>query len=392
MSIQTPIAYLAGGKLFLKRPGADAAPIESQYAQEVIDDAMRSRQRNEWKTRSQTGRIMSGGTPWGGGDPSDPSTRRVEITGVTQGPQAGALIYALEMDRVGGLFSYDVEEAHEQRLYHHNQFRARHLARDPMEPRVAFSLASDDGGSNIAVIGADGRGMQIVTEGDSLDEAPSWVPESTSRLVFQSAGLGRNQAGHVVGTGPSAVQQLDLDREDLTTLLEDDRTDYLLPRMTADGILYCIRRPYQVVRGTSVVGIVKDALLLPVRLLWAVFGFLNFFSLMFSGKPLTTAGGPKREGPDPRHLLLWGKVIDAERAEKLARDGEAASLVPKDWKLIKRTPSGEEHVVAEGVVSFDLTPDGGVIYTNGSAVFHVSPQGRRETLCRARMIEHVAVA
>ena len=48
-------------------------------------------------------------------------------------------------------------------------------------------------------------------------------------------------------------------------------------------------------------------------LVWAIMGFLNFFSMMFANKPLMTAGGPKREGPNPRHVMLWGKMIDAEK-------------------------------------------------------------------------------
>jgi hypothetical protein len=126
--------------------------------------------------------------------------------------------------------------------------------------------------------------------------------------------------------------------------------------------------------------------------LWAIFGFQIFFSTLFTGKPLMTAGGPTRAGPSPRHLMLWGKLVDAERAEHAARKGEPASLVPKDWALVRRSSDGREEVLAEGVLSFDLHPDGGVVYTNGSAVYHRAADGRREQLCEGRLIEHVMLA
>jgi hypothetical protein len=132
--------------------------------------------------------------------------------------------------------------------------------------------------------------------------------------------------------------------------------------------------------------------LIPVRLVFAVFGFLNFFSLMWSGKPLTTAGGPAREGPNPRYMMLWGKLIDAEKAERASRKGEPAALVPKDWELVRRGRDGDEEVLAQSVVSFDLCDDGGVVYTDGNTVYHLTPSGRRQRLCQGKMIEHVLAA
>lgn len=386
------VAYLANGKLFLKQEGQSALPIESQFAQEMIEQAIRSRERNEWKTRSQTGRLMSGRPLLGDTDDEDPTARRIHISGITRGDPEGTLLYALDTDRVGGLFLYDPSEGSERRLFHNPNFRARHLSRHPAWGMVAFSLHADDGTSSIAVMEMNGSGLQTVTEGDSLDESPAWIPGTESKLVFQSAGIGRDPAGHIAGIGPYAVQLLDLDQGDLTTLLEDPAKDFLLPRMAGNGSLYFIRRPYQPVRHTPILAILKDALLLPVRLVWAVFGFLNFFSLMFGGKPLMTAGGVKREGPSPRHMLLWGKVIDAERAERQAKAGSPAALVPRDWELVCRSPAGAETVLAQSVISFDLCDDGGVVYTNGTGVYYRTSDGQTESVCDGRMIEHVVIA
>lgn len=382
------IAYLAGGKLYVKSEGREAQLIESAFAQEMIEDALRRRQKDEWKTRSQTGRIMAGGGLFGGSI-VEGETRRIHISGVTHGRRPGELLYALDTDQTGGLFTYDLTEKREQRLYHDHRFQATHLARHPTLPLLAFSKRQDDGTAAIAVINLDTNELNTATEGDSLDEAPAWVPGDGKRLVFQSAGVARNQQGALAGIGPYAVQELELDADEMETLAEDTKRDYLLPRMTGDGSLYYLRRPYQGLPRASAWGLLRDIVMLPVALVMALFGFLNFFAMMFSGKPLMTSGGPKREGAEPRHLLLWGKMIDAERAERKARKGEPASLVPDDWELVRRNGNAET-VLCGGVVSWDLCEDGSVVYTNGSAVYHRQADGKRTLLAEGKLVEHVA--
>lgn len=80
------------------------------------------------------------------------------------------------------------------------------------------------------------------TEGDSFDLAPRWAPGPRRRIVFRSAGVGRDVAGRICGIGPSAVQELDLESGEMECLAD---YDLLGPQKTADGTLYYIRRPYQ---------------------------------------------------------------------------------------------------------------------------------------------------
>jgi hypothetical protein len=390
------IAYLSDSKLFLKRPDAPSARlIQSPFAQDMIDRANRDRQRNEWKANSAGWQSSSRGPfALAGMGASNGDTRKILVTGLSRGPQPHELLYALETESVGGLFQYDSTNDEERRLFHRQQFRARDLARHPAEDLIALSNRYDDGTANIALMPPNGKGLRDVTEGDSVDEAPAWVPGVAKTLVFQSAGIGRNQAGHPVALGAYAIQQLDLEKDQFTTLLEDDQTDYLIPRLTADGTLYVIRRPWQPHgHDTPTVGkMALDALLFPVRLAAAVVGFLNFFSVMFSNQPLITAGGPKKDGPSTRYLQFWGKWIDAEKQlRKAERQGPDASLVPDTWQLIRRPKDGDEQTLAKGALCFDLAPDGSIVYTNGRAVYHLDPAGKRTTLCTDKMIERLIV-
>jgi hypothetical protein len=136
--------------------------------------------------------------------------------------------------------------------------------------------------------------------------------------------------------------------------------------------------------------VAADVLLFPFRLAVAVVHFLHFFSLMFARKPLITAGGPPKEGPDARYLMLFGKVIDAEKALRDSGKGDAG-LVPKTWELVRRGEGGKETILARGVVCFDLCGDGGVVYTNGTRVLHLTADGVTHELCSGKMIERVSV-
>jgi hypothetical protein len=239
---------------------------------------------------------------------------------------------------------------------------------------------------------ADGSDLAEVTEGDVVDAAPSWVPGVGRRLVYQSAGVGRTRDGHVAGMSPFAIRRIDLDQGTVETLAEDPKHDLLGPRVNEAGDLFYIRRPHAGPPRATFLGATKDFLLFPARLLFALFQWLNFFTARYSGKPLTTAGGPRKEGADLRQMMVWGNLIDAEQAarESAARGDDTPDLVPSTWHLVRTSASGETTTLAKGVLSFDVGPSGSVLYTNGSAVYWLA-EGARTRLCVEPQIEQVVL-
>ena len=379
-------AYLAEDKLYVRE--AEGAPrlIESTFAQNAVDRGNRDRQRNAWKAGSP-GEGFARQMMWNARQ-IDPAARIVQTTALAA--NGVELYYAMNIDSMGGLFVYDTKEENERRLLHRKDMRLADLCRHA-DGTLAMSLQMPDGTANIATLDPGGRGVRELTEGDSIDQAPFWMPGQRRRLLFQSAGVGRNRYGHLAGTGPYAIQQLDLENGELSTVLEEQKSDHLMPKMTADGTLHFIRRPYEPHGGPiSPWKLAGDILLFPYRLARALLGFGNFFSLMFSGKPLITAGAPTREPLDRRHLMLFGKLIDAEKALHDAKEGDAPSLVPSSWELVRRAADGTEKTLAKSVLAYDLCPDGGILYTNGSSVFHLEAAGKSQRLCDGTMIEHVA--
>lgn len=385
MGSEPAVAYIAEGKLYLKEGAAPARLLDSPFVQGILDRVSRDRQRNDWK--SGTWQLSRALVPMPNAG-AVAEVRRVQYTGISRGDGNRQLVYAIDTDHVGGLFAFDIADGLERRLFHRNQFRANDLVRHPTDGTLALSLRKEDGSACIATLSAEGKGLKEITEGDSLDEAPSWVG-SERVLLFQSAGIARDDRGLHRIQGPYAIQRLDLDRGDLTTVAEDERFDYLTPRQGSDGAIYYIRRPYQMLTPMSLGRAILDVVLFPYRVARAIVHFLNFFSIMFAQKPLLTAGGPRREGPDARYLMLWGKMIDAEKALNASKKAGGTSLVPETWELVRRDGSGVEEVLARGVLAFDVCTAGGVVFTNGSTISYCNASGEVSQLAAGRMIERV---
>src|SRR5882724_6323093 len=156
-----------------------------------------------------------GGCLLRGTQQKDPAEMRVVITRACWSSQSGRWLYALETDDIAGLFALDADGTQEQRLFHTSDFDFRDLSAEPAGDLVACSLVRGEF-SNLAVIRVDGKDFNEITEGDSVDLAPSWIPGKTRTLVFQSAGIARNQKGQHSGRGPFAIQELSLDTGDMT--------------------------------------------------------------------------------------------------------------------------------------------------------------------------------
>lgn len=380
-------AYVSQGKLHLKDGDGEVRLIESQFAQAVRERAVEIHDRNAWKTQGSGARFMSGGLLWGAPQ-QDPAALPMAITGVSRGHADDQLVYALDTREISGIFRLDDHAGSEQRLLHTADFRVGRLNSSPGADRMVCALTRKRGNSCIAVMRGDGSELTDVTQGDAVDDAPHWLPGSANELVFQSAAIGRDHNGLAAAQGPFAIQKLNLDAGEIKTLAEDPGYDFLAPQLAADGALYYIRRPYLNPReGPGFLRALLDLALLPFRLLYAVFQYLNFFTARYTGNTLTSAGGARQKGADLRQMMIWGNLMEASRAT--ANGDEPSGLVPKTWELIRRSPEGKIESLARQVVSFDLCPDGSIVYSNGSAVYHRPNGGPATVVARDGLIEQV---
>ena len=376
----TEFAFVAGGRLHVSLAGTPPRALDSTFADTVRDRAHQIHKRHSWKGEGSQGGF--GALAWGR-QPTGPPAVSSRVTGVTRGAGAGDILYALEIDRLTAVCVADPRSGSERRLLHGSRTRIRDLCARPGRDEIACAVVHDDGTASIALMSADASDVREVTEGESLDLHPSWAADGTARIAYQSAGLGRDAAGRAAGFGRFEVHVLDLDRGSLDTLAADPAADLERPRLGPDGALYYLSRPRSAPAG-SVLRMAKDLLLLPARLLYALFQYLNFFSARYTGKPLTTAGGPKAKQGDLRRMLEWANIVDAQAAGGEDDTGG----VPRSHRLV-RSRGGVTETVASGVACFDLAGDGSLVYATGSAIFRVAAGGRPARLCDAEAVDAV---
>jgi hypothetical protein len=360
------LAFLSKGKLHVRREGATQT-IQSEYARTVRERAISIERRHAWKTQGRGARFLGGawGTPQG-----DPSEFPVRITGVAPKASTSELVYSLETDAVSGIFALN-PEGQERRLFHTADFRLRQIALHPDGHTLTASIFHNDFRSNIAVLQLEGSDFSEVTEGDSFDQAPTWVQGEGRRIVFQSAGIGRDAAGRFGEIGAFAIQELDLDSGNLESIAEQDKFNLFAPRKTADGTLYYIRNPHDTGKPkTGPLPLLLDTLLFPFRMGNAIFQYFNLFSMMYTGKPLTNAKGGLQKMMDQRRMMIEGNLAAAMGTlRNNAGDDERNWSVPSSWELVRMKPNSAPEVVASGVLSYDFASDGSIVYSSGGSLY-----------------------
>jgi hypothetical protein len=378
------IAYLAQGKIRVKAGSESPRTIESVFGNSIRDKAVRAQQKNSWKATGNDGSPF-GAMLWG--KATAPTDIPLVITSICSSHQPGAFLYSLESGSLCALLEVTGNGTDEQRLWNDNNIQLRHVSISRETGDMVFSALHQNGTANIGVKAQGQGGFKELTEGDSFDTAPRWVPGEGTKIVFQSAGIGRNIRGQFLKLGPFSIQQLDAERSEIITVLEDPKFDYLAPQVLADGRMFYIRRPYAAHLRFNPLIMLKDMVLFPFRVLFAIFQFLNFFSAAFTGHKLTSAGGPKGQDLDLKQMMIWGNLVRARPDADTQEEG--ADLVPKSWELRCRTANGKTETLAAGVLAYDTDADGNVIFTNGSAIFLLQPDGRKQAILRERLVQQV---
>jgi len=377
------VAFVARGKVFSGGPGRPLSEIHSKHVQAIADRAERSRAMHAWKEGTTFGIRAGGELRQSAGDAVPLQATAVQFV------DQNRLLYFLRDHSAGGLFERNLVDGSEKRLLHRQNLLLDDLRVDLASGKLLASQLSKNGAASIVSMELNGDGYRELTAGDTIDASPAFVPGKPSEVLFQSAGLARTQQGHVLAQGPFSIQHLDIARGALTSVCDDPRFDHLQPRAVPSGDLLFIRRPYEPVRYRTSDALL-DTLYFPFRVLRALFHYLNFFSLMYARKPLTSASGPEVEA-DLKAILVKGRRIDAETAlRKRAFVSGVPSLVPATWQLVRRTPTGEEHVLAKHVVAYDVAPDGTVLFSNGNGVFAVGTDGAASVVLRDRLVGEIA--
>jgi hypothetical protein len=363
-------AFISDGRLYLREPDGQVREIESHFVKEKMQRSEKQRSTNSWKSESANDDVFSAGSLWGN-QSNNPAFVPFRFKNVIPADE-NSIYYVMTNNHVTGLFRYTFKDDEELRLFHKNEFVEHGMDYSSKNEQFVAAVQEEDGRVNLQLLDAEGKSQDTITGGDSRDAFPHFCKANPDTIVFQSAGIGRDDEGYIWAYGPEAVNRLDLSKNELTEVLSDENYDYLLPQEGPDGTLYCIRRPYRTLEQPSLLKTVINVIRFPFDLIVAIVGFLNAFISLFGKKPPTLAGphvNPERKN---KHLKVLGETIDLAKRHKAARSRDDLSLVPRSWELICLTKSGELKQVARKVSSYDIDCDGNVHYTNGFRVHSAS--------------------
>jgi len=380
-------AYLSDGKLYLKNGDSPAVLYESPFARGIRDRAVELQRRHSWKTGGSGERLIPRAALWGA-NAGDAALVRIDFNSVCAQGATPGFVYSIRSREISGVLAHQEESGAEFRLLHTSDYRVSHISSNPVTGKLVMSIQHIQG-ATLAVMEANGAGLTEVTQGESSDECPAWVDSGANEIVFQSAGLAHNEDEQVVGMAPYSIQLLNVESYGLQTLLESPHHDLLAPRLTKDGTLYFIRRPYKLnPHSFNFWRLMEDVLLFPYRLLYAFYQYLNFFTMRYTGNPLSASGASLRKQVDKRRMILWGNLLEAQR-KGLGDTSESLSMVPSTWELCRKRPGADIEVLAKSVLSFDYWPDETLLFSNGFSVFQLFPSGQKVRLLKANMIQQV---
>lgn len=392
--------YIADGRLYRCEEGR-STEIRSGVLDDYINKVRETAERNEWK-RSGQGAVFTGTYEAGSDAASWVSAVSAEVRCV--GRYEGDTVYSLGIDRTAGIYRKYAADARKEGIVvssSERSFGEFDIAGDRMVLSSAFA-----GESHIGVLDMNTSRCDYYTEGRSWDSEPVWSAQDPDRIYFSCAGLAMENksreeqpdsyarmvtqmysATAPAKRGPSSICLLDIRNGTMDEVLSDERYDFVHPASTADGWLYYIRKPYAEKRDVRPLGCVLDTLMLPFRLVAAIFSFFNVFSVKYSGKTLTSAGDAKRRDEDK--MRIDGNLINAEAELRANREkgDKHPGIIPRTWELHRRRSDGTDELVRRGVVAYRVDETtGDILVSNGSAILCLSPDGSEHSVASAARV------
>ncbi len=358
--------------------------LESEYITRYRESAMRDKKNKEWKKNSDA---MLYDDYFEGRDAVNATLYALSPT-----TEAEKLVYAFSVNESSGVyFKYtDDEKKTEAHAVTSNEETFLDIVVSA-SGEIAGTVQQAPYTSSIALFSKDGGDYKCLTGGDSKDEHPFLCADGS--ILFNSYGVGRDLNGEFVRYAPSEILRLSPRSMQMDTVLSDEKYSFIKGMVGPDGSLYCIRKPSDDSERDG--NIFLKILLIPVRIIEALIGFVSLFVNIFAGKPLvdgkgkTRSGGGAAKNADGKKIFLHNHMLNVEKELKRNEKEQDGGFIPRSWKLVKIPQNtadfereydhGAAVELASGVADYCLI-ENGVVYTNGKRVFALSDAGERTKL------------
>jgi hypothetical protein len=382
--------FISDGRLFANT-GDENVEVTSKFAQEKAEYSQREHSMHGWKGDGVPGAdpYFGSNVIWGKQAYLQPF-RKFRFKNVMVKNES-TIYYLITNDFVTGLFQYSITENEELRLFHKRAFQELGMDYSPSLDKFVAAMVNEDLSADIELLDNQASYEKSLTSGDSRDSNPCFSRSNPENVLYQTAGIGRDEQGFLWGYGPEAVNKVNIHSGEITALLADEKYDYLSPKDDQQGNVYCIRRPYHPLGYASPLKMLWYVVTFPVRLVVAILRFLDAFTKLFSKDPMRLAGHTSQPQAENKYVRVLGQTIDMAKVQRDARFSNEPSLVPKSWELIKFNNQGEISVISRKVSSFDIDNNGQLHITNGFRVREIAESGV-QSVFKYNIIEVLKVA
>lgn len=368
--------------------------MESQYLYKYKKNKMEIQKKYEWKTEGINSafrgdlrsRFMNMG--------SDEGTI-ASVNGISFLHNGEEVIYSVSVDDNSGIFIKNLNNSREPEMHiiHDSNVIFYNIDYNEASSQLAVAVQNTAWERNIAIMDIDSSKYSVITEGESIDDNPVWGRLNPRTLYYESAGVGRNPSGAVIGFAPRVINKLDFDTGELTEVALFKDYDCIYPKVDYQDNLYFIKCPHESSSNKKVSFI--EYLMIPFKIIRAIYKRIEMFTIMNTGEPLTSKGAnpAKSKQMDSKDIIINGNIINAEKIlkENLQRGEKYAGIAPKEWELVKLDSKGNMSSIKKGVLGFDINKNNEIIYSNGKYILKINSKGEEEIVEKVDFIEKIKV-
>ncbi|MGN0574530.1 MAG: hypothetical protein ACI4J2_00740 [Ruminococcus sp.] len=371
------IIYISDNKIY-KCTDGKITELFSERAQHYKSAVSEIRRNKEWKHSGTGAQFM------GTAAPSGNEAVFVSINGIAD--DGTGLVYSIQLGEMGGIYrkNPDKPEAAEEHIF-------TGMNRDIGSISIKNGKIAACSNGHLSIFDMKGN-FEDITDGDSIESQPCWSAED-DRIFCSTAGIARNHYGAPAAYSPRSIMAVDLNAGSMEELYADEKYDFLRPSNDSSGNFYYIRQPYKVPEEKNPLW--KDVLLFPARIIKALMGFLNAFSVLFGGESLRSGrkqGDVKTKDKSDRELFFEGRLLEAEKNEKenTAKGEKNPGIFPLSRVLVRIAPDGTETFLKRGVMDYAVLPDGSIVCSNGRSLLHITDSGE-ELIAKVKMAQNICV-
>jgi len=364
----------------------------SDFHDNYIISAKKAAKNTEWKTQGEGARFM--GTRKAEVDVEKSDRSYINSLDFSSSPDK--IIYSITVNDLSGIMIKDLtaEKDGESHVIHSRELVFNGAAPSKEENKFVTCVKDNYVNSHLAVFDFDTDDYITVTEGDSADFDAVYSQSNPHVIIFSSKGAGRDGDGEFVRYAPASILSYNTLTGEIDEVLSDKTKSFVKPKDDKNGNLYFIINPMQE-KKRGFFRTLLDIILIPWKLLKAIFNFFELFTTVFTGKGFTEKSDnpAKTRDKSEKELVIEDNLINVEEEYKnnLRHKEAFAGIAPWGRKLVKRLPDGSFETIKNGVFDYCLTDEGSIVYTNGKYIVKITADGKCEKLADASLCTRISV-